>query len=63
MTRDLATWPIQPREKREALQYAIQHFKVTQPDISLVLQAVLNDVEAELKISAMRFDAGEGPST
>lgn len=61
MTRDLSIWPILPREKREALEYAIRHFTTTQPDISQALQAVLDDINAETKLAGMRFDEGDGP--
>lgn len=51
-------------EKRRALHLAITHFNLVEPDIADGLREVLADMdEAELKLSAMRFDAGEGPST
>lgn len=60
--RDLSIWPILPREKREALDYAIRHFTTTQPDIAQALQAVLDDINHEQKLNDMRLHAGEGPS-
>lgn len=50
--------------KRRALHLAITHFNLIDPDIADGLRAVLADMdEAEQRRTAMRFDAGEGPST
>ncbi len=62
MTRDYSRFPITPQERKRALQMAIEHFLIADPEIAEALRYIQSDIAFERQREDARINAGEGPS-